>query len=99
MGLEVSFDFSAEKNAQLIHQRNISFEEVIAAIDADGLLDILKHPNTKKYPNQKLYVVAVSGYVYLVPFVQKEKDVVFLKIIIPSRKAKKMYLPEEPDDV
>ncbi|MFO1258092.1 MAG: toxin [Gammaproteobacteria bacterium] len=72
---------------------------MIAAIDDDGLLDILKHPNAKKYPHQKLYVVAVNGYVYLIPFVEKEKGVVFLKTIIPSRKAKKMYLSEEEDDV
>lgn len=99
MRLEVCFDFSAEKNAQLIRERKISFEEVIAAIDGGGLLDILKHPNAKKYSHQKLYIVAVNGYVYLVPFVQKDDGAVFLKTIIPSRKAKKVYLSEEADDV
>jgi hypothetical protein len=36
-------------------------------------------------------------YVYLVPFVEDEQSV-FLKTIIPSRKATKQYLGEESDD-
>jgi hypothetical protein len=35
--------------------------------------------------------------VYLVPFVEDERTV-FLKTIIPSRKATKLYLGEESDD-
>ena len=43
-----------------------------------------------RYPNQGLFVVAVSSSVYLVPHVE-EVDYVFLKTIIPSRKATREY--------
>ena len=36
-------------------------------------------------------VVNISEYIYLVPYVESE-DEIFLKTIIPSRKATKKYL-------
>ena len=48
------------------------------------------HPNSEKYPNQSILVVALDGYVYLVPYVE-EADCFFLKTIIPSRKATRDY--------
>lgn len=85
------FRWGHKKNEQLKAERNISFEEIVLAIEADGLLDILKHPNPGKYPNQRVLVVAVGRYAYLVPFVE-EADCYFLKTIIPSRKATRDYL-------
>lgn len=61
------------------------------AIEADGLLDELQHPNPDKYPNQSILVVALEDYVYLVPYVE-ESDYYFLKTVIPSRKATRDYL-------
>lgn len=87
--------FSPEKNLTLIIERNISFDEVIAAIGNDQVLDIIEHPNQKKYGNQKIFVVYVKGYVYLVPFVINENGDFFLKTIIPSRKAKQKYIQEK----
>jgi hypothetical protein len=55
--------------------------------------DILNHKNQKRYPDQKIYAVEINNYVYLVPFVETEKEI-FLKTIIPSRKATKKYLEE-----
>ncbi|OIO71416.1 MAG: hypothetical protein AUJ56_04235 [Zetaproteobacteria bacterium CG1_02_49_23] len=55
-----------------------------------------QHPNTLKYPNQKMFVVSIEGYAYLVPFIENESEI-FLKTIIPSRKATKKYL-EVSDD-
>lgn len=72
-------------------ERDVSFEEAYIAIESGGLLDILAHPNVKKYPGQKMFVVNINNYVYLVPFVEDEEKV-FLKTIIPSRKATKKYL-------
>lgn len=86
------FDFSAEKNRQLIKERGISFEEAIAAIGEGAVLDILPHSNPAKYPNQEIYVLNISNYVCLVPFVRKEKNTVFLKTIFPHRKLTKKYL-------
>ena len=86
------YEFSADKNQQLIKERGVSFEDVIAALDNNKLLDTIDHHNSMKYPNQKIYVIDLNGYVHLVPFVKKDKDTVFLKTIFPSRKLTKQYL-------
>ncbi len=59
------------------------------------LLDILKNDNSDKYSNQMIYVVFAKSYVYLVPFVKDNEGGIFLKTIIPSRKAKQKYLRKE----
>lgn len=87
--------FSPEKNLKLIEERNISFEEVIVAIENDQVLDVLEHPNKKKYGNQKIYVIHMNLYVYLVPFITEKNGNIFLKTVIPSRKAKQKYLKED----
>ncbi len=61
------------------------------AIEADGLLDIVTHSNPRKYPNQRMFIVAIERYAYLVPFVE-EADSYFLKTVIPNRKATRDYL-------
>lgn len=91
------FRWSHDKNAMLKVERGISFEEMVLAIEADGLLDELRHPNSGKYPNQSVFVVALDGYVYLVPYVE-EPDYYFLKTVIPSRKATRNYLPRNNPD-
>ena len=85
------FRWNHEKNEQLKGERNVSFEEIVLAIEADGLLDVLQHTNRERYPNQLVFVVAVADYAYLVPFVE-EPEYYFLKTIIPSRKATRDYL-------
>jgi uncharacterized DUF497 family protein len=85
-----TYRWSEKKNEQLKQSRGISFEDVVLALEAGGLLDVLMHPNPRRYPNQKVLVVAVMEYVYLVPHVE-ERDHVFLKTIIPSRKATRAY--------
>lgn len=87
------FDWDEEKNRALKQERDVSFEEVILAIESGDLLDIIKHPSRRKYPNQKIFVVNIEDYVYLVPFV-KDKEKYFLKTIFPSRKMTKKYLIE-----
>jgi len=82
--------FGREKNELLKQSRGIGFEDIIAAINAGKILDVLDHPDQIQYPQQKIYVVEALDYVYLVPFLQN-KDGIFLKTIIPSRKAKKRY--------
>ena len=88
------FRWNHEKNEALKIERSISFEEIVLAIEADGLLDELRHPNPDKYPNQSVFVVALDDYSYLVPYVE-ETDFYFLKTIIPSRKAARDYLLKE----
>ena len=87
-----SFDWSASKNQQLIDERGISFERAVSAIEQGGLLDVVEHPNRRRYPGQLIYVVEIEGYVHLVPFVADAEGMRFLKTIIPSRKATRDYL-------
>jgi len=91
------FRWSQEKSETIKAARGISFESVVVAIEAGGLLDILAHPNQAKYPRQRVLVVACDNYVYLVPFVEEE-DYFFLKTIIPSRKATRDYLNQGETD-
>ena len=91
------FRWGAEKNESLKLSRGVSFESIVVAVESEGLLDIVEHPNKARYPNQRVLVVSFDGYVYLVPFVE-EADYFFLKIVIPSRKATRDYLQQgEPN--
>jgi uncharacterized DUF497 family protein len=86
-------DWDELKNAKLKIERNICFEDVQAAIEESRVLDVVRHSNAKRYPNQQLLIIRIGDYVYLVPYVE-DKDKIFLKTIIPSRKATKQYLSE-----
>ncbi len=91
------FAWDEAKNAKFRADRDIGFEDVVFHIERGDLLDILEHPHPDRYPGQRIFVVQRDEYVYLVPFVEDEHTV-FLKTIIPSRKATKQYLGEESDD-
>jgi uncharacterized DUF497 family protein len=88
------FEWNEEKNEKLKNERNISFEIIVSQIELGHLLDIIEQPHKEKYSNQNIYVVEYERYSYLVPFVE-DSDKVFLKTIIPSRKATKKYLEGE----
>lgn len=87
-----------EKNQRLKAERNISFEEVVFHIASGYVLDIVEHPNQEKYKGQRMFIVKIRDYAWLVPFVEKD-DEVFLKTIIPSRKATQKYLGGNHDDL
>jgi uncharacterized DUF497 family protein len=91
------FAWDDAKNAKLRADRGVGFEDIVFHIERGDLLDILEHPNPNRYVGQRIFVVRREDYVYLVPFVEDEHTV-FLKTIIPSRKATKQYLGEESDD-
>lgn len=90
------FDWDETKNEKLKTERGIGFEEIVARIASGDLLDILEHSNQERYRGQRIFVVRRDDYVYLVPFVEDEHQV-FLKTIIPSRKATKQYLNKESE--
>ena len=79
------------KNEKLKSEHEVSFEAVLVAIQQGNTLDDLIHPNQEKYPNQRLLIVKIKEYAYLVPYVETDLEI-FLKTIIPSRKATKQYL-------
>ena len=85
------FSWSLEKNESLLAERGVSFEEVVFHIERGDLLDVLEHPHQERYPGQRIFVVDIRGYAHLVPFVENESEV-FLKTIIPNRKATDTYL-------
>ena len=85
------FNWSSQKNQQLIEERGRSFEEAIFHIENGGLLNDICHPNAVDYPHQKIFIVAIDQYAYLVPYVETEEEI-FLKTVIPSRKFTKLYL-------
>ena len=91
MPVETPFDWSTEKNQQLVERRGISFERIVTAIEQGGLVNVLEHPNQGRYPGQMIYVVDIERYLYLVPFVTEADGTRFLKTIIPSRKATRDY--------
>ena len=86
------FDWDIDKNQKLIKERNISFEEVVFFIEQGQVLDIVDNPNPK-YQHQRMFVLDIAGYVYLVPFTETNESC-FLKTIFPSRKATKEYFRE-----
>lgn len=85
------FNWDNEKNEKLKDERGICFEEIILAIENDNILDILEHPDQNKYKGQRIFVIKAHNYAWLVPSVENETDI-FLKTIIPSRKATRKYL-------
>jgi hypothetical protein len=70
---------------------------MVIAIESGGLLDVLEHPRPERYPRQRIAVVDVGGYAVLVPYVEGN-DHLFLKTIIPSRKATRDYIGGHRDD-
>lgn len=93
------YEWEPEKNNWLKEERKISFEQVIFHLSRGDVWKIADHPDQKNYPGQKLYFVIIDGYIYLVPHII-EKEYIFLKTVIPSRKATKMFKEqtEEKDE-
>ncbi|MEA3307662.1 MAG: toxin [Elusimicrobiota bacterium] len=82
------FEWNNEKNNKLKEERGISFEDVLYYVDKGDILDIVLHPQQDKYPDQKMFIMVMENYVYLVPFIETKK-LIFLKTIIPSAKLQK----------
>ena len=85
------FRWDPDKNELLIQGRGVSFEQVTVAVENGDLLQVVQHPNVTKYPRQKIMIVGIDDYAYLVPFVE-ELEYIFLKTIIPSRKATRDFI-------
>lgn len=90
----MKFEWNSNKNERLKIERNISFEQIIFHLSQGDIWKIADHPDQGKYPGQKIYFVIVENYIYLVPHII-DKNHIFLKTIIPSRKATKMYKEEK----
>jgi len=85
-------NWDREKNEILKIKRGISFEEVALLIESGNILGIEENPNR---PNQKIFILEINNYAFIVPFVEKDNEI-FLKTVFPSRKYTKLYdLKEE----
>lgn len=89
----MQFDWNPEKNQWLKRVRGISFEEIALLLGSGYLWRVSDHWNQKKYPGQEVFLVPVDNYIYLVPYVI-DRDTIFLKTAIPSRKATREYRAE-----
>jgi uncharacterized DUF497 family protein len=91
------FAWNSEKNEILKSERGVSFEEAVLHIEQGDILEVLEHPNQQRYPGQRISVIEMAGYAYLIPFVESSSEI-FLKTIIPSRKATGEYLRGREED-
>jgi uncharacterized DUF497 family protein len=90
------FSWNEEKDKLLKARRGVSFEEVVFHIQEGAVLDILEHPNKVWYRGQRILVGAINGYAYLVPGVETAREI-FLKTVVPSRKATRKHLRGGPN--
>jgi len=90
----MKYDWNPEKNEWLKKVRNISFEQVIFHLSQGDVWKTADHPDQINYPGQKIYFVIIENYIYAVPHIIEKEDI-FLKTIIPSRKATKRYKDEQ----
>jgi len=86
--------WNKEKNELLKKTRQISFEQIARAIAQKKIADILPHPKQNKYKNQKIMLINIKNYIYVVPFIEKGNQL-FLKTIYANRKYTKKYLKKE----
>jgi hypothetical protein len=85
------FHWNEEKNRLLKNTRGLGFNDILYYLENNIILDIIEHPNKNKYCNQKMFILKINEYCYLVPFIE-DNEICFLKTIIPSRKATRKYL-------
>jgi len=83
----VEFTYDKEKDTLLRSTRGIGFQEAIEAIELGNVLTDFPHPNQNKYANQRVMVLQIDGYAYVVPYLMDE-EVLVLKTVYPNRKFK-----------
>ncbi len=91
--LKVTYEWDPLKNDWLKKERGISFEQIVFHLSQGDAWKIAPNSNDKKYPDQKIYFVVVNDYIYMVPHENRGTEI-YLKTIIPSRKATRDYKKE-----
>ena len=85
------FRWDNKKNEMLRKDRGVCFEQVVVLMERGDVLDTIEHPNQDRYPGQKIAIIMIDDYAYLVPYIEKSEELL-LKTIIPSRKATNKYV-------
>jgi hypothetical protein len=89
-----NINWNTEKSLKLKVLRGICFEDLVYYIEKGDILNDYEHPDQKRYPGQRIMVIGINNYAYLVPYVENEEEI-FLKTIIPSRKTTEIYFGEK----
>ena len=84
------YKWNNAKNEILKAERGVTFEQVVMQIEHGNVHNVYTHPDPRQYPNQQILIIEINNYCYIVPFVENENGR-FLKTLIPSRKATKLY--------
>jgi len=89
----VRFTWKEDKNDLLKQCCNISFEEIVLAIEGQQVVDVIEHPNREKYRGQVFIMVEQNNYIYVVPaHISDSGEECHLKTVYPSRKYTSKYL-------
>ena len=87
------FSWKEEKNELLKWHRDISFEQIVLAIENNQIADVVEHTNQKKYKGQIFIMVEHNNYIYVVPAsISDSGEECHLKTIYPSRKYTSKFL-------
>ena len=97
LALIVSFHTQPLDGIPAVRRRRISLAGGLDCVSGHCARVHCAHESLRGYAGERIFVVRREGYVYLVPFVEDEHTV-FLKTIIPSRKATKEHLGEGSGD-
>ncbi|MCL2066012.1 MAG: toxin [Treponema sp.] len=90
------FIWKEEKNDLLKQHREISFEQIVLSIENNKIIDVMEHPNQKKYKGQIFILVEINNYVYIVPAsISASGEECNLITIYPSRKYTNKYLGDK----
>ena len=79
------------KDEWLRRNRGMSFDDVVYHLEHGGFLADIPHPNQERHPGQRLYIVHIGDYAYVVPF-YRDGHVESLRALYPSRKYTSAYL-------
>ena len=89
----MKFSWETKKNNLLKQSLNISFEQIVLAIENKQVVDVIEHPDQEKYKGQKFFLVEYNNYIYVVPaYIADSGDECHLKTIYPSRKFTRKFL-------
>ena len=86
--------WNEDKNERLKIGRGVSFEDVENCLEQGKVLDVINHPNQLKHEGQKVFILEIRNYAYLVPFIEFVDEIILITMI-PSRKMTKKYLREK----
>jgi len=92
------YSYNSEKNALVLAKREISLEKIVDEIVNGNAVDIKKHPNQEKYPNQELIYVVIDEKLYIVPCVRESEDSIFLKTVFRCSRQEHLYVPNKQNN-